>query len=64
MTKAIQPSQEQNRIIEEPGNLVITAKPGSGKTFTIVEKISAISEHLMDYQGVMQSLLLEKLAKN
>ncbi|MFK4389881.1 superfamily I DNA/RNA helicase [Peribacillus frigoritolerans] len=53
MGKSIQPSQEQIRIIEEAGNLVITAKPGSGKTFTIVEKIGAISQRLMDYQGVI-----------
>ncbi|PGE39779.1 DNA helicase UvrD [Bacillus toyonensis] len=53
MGKTIQPSPEQQRIIEEQGNTVITAKPGSGKTFTIVEKISSISEDLLDYQGVI-----------
>lgn len=53
MSKAIQPSPEQIKIIEEEGNLVITAKPGSGKTFTVVEKIGAISQGLLDFQGVI-----------
>lgn len=53
MSKIIQPSDEQLTIIEKPGNLVITAKPGSGKTYTIVEKISFISKSLLDYQGVI-----------
>ncbi|MEK4604385.1 ATP-dependent helicase [Bacillus sp. FSL L8-0099] len=53
MGKTIQPSPEQKKIIEDQGNTVITAKPGSGKTFTIVEKISSISGGLLDYQGVI-----------
>ncbi|MGZ0135367.1 UvrD-helicase domain-containing protein [Priestia megaterium] len=53
MGNTIQPSGEQQIIIDEPGNLVITAKPGSGKTFTIVEKINSISKSLFDYQGVI-----------
>lgn len=53
MGSSIQPSGEQRIIIKEPGNLVITAKPGSGKTFTIVEKINLISQDLLDYQGVI-----------
>ena len=53
MGKSIKPTQEQMKIIKEIGNLVVTAKPGSGKTFTIVEKISTISEQLLDYQGII-----------
>lgn len=53
MSKSIQPSEEQEEIIKEKGNLVVTAKPGSGKTFTVVEKISSISKCLLDYQGVI-----------
>ncbi|MFB5197431.1 UvrD-helicase domain-containing protein [Neobacillus sp. KR4-4] len=53
MNKSVQPTPEQVKIIDELGNLVITAKPGSGKTFTIVEKIGVISEGLMEYQGVI-----------
>nr|EEK66950.1 hypothetical protein bcere0006_29160 [Bacillus wiedmannii] len=33
--------------------MVITAKPGSGKTYTIVEKIVDISKNLLNYQGVI-----------
>lgn len=53
MKKATKPTTEQIRIIEEQGNLVVTAKPGSGKTFTIVEKIIDISKSLLNYQGVI-----------
>lgn len=48
-----EPSKEQKAIIDDEGNIVVTAKPGSGKTFTIVEKIKYISETLLDYQGVI-----------
>ena len=34
-------------------DIVVTAKPGSGKTFTVVEKISNIMPSLADYQGVI-----------
>lgn len=47
------PTSEQQEIINAEGNIVITAKPGSGKTFTIVEKIKLISESLLDYEGVI-----------
>jgi DNA helicase-2/ATP-dependent DNA helicase PcrA len=47
------PTQEQTDAIKEENNLVITAKPGSGKTFTIIEKIKNISDLLLNYQGVI-----------
>lgn len=53
MDKCDNPTKEQQTIIDEPGNIVVTARPGSGKTFTIVEKIKSISENLLDYQGVI-----------
>ena len=53
MKKANKPTNEQVEIIEEQGNLVVTAKPGSGKTYTIVEKIIDISKNLLSYQGVI-----------
>ncbi|HDR4441320.1 hypothetical protein BK720_01665 [Bacillus thuringiensis serovar brasilensis] len=53
MNKLIEPTDEQIKIIGEQGNLVITAKPGSGKTYTIVEKIISISKNLLSYQGVI-----------
>ncbi|MCC2380590.1 ATP-dependent helicase [Bacillus wiedmannii] len=53
MKKVTKPTDEQINIIRENGNLVITAKPGSGKTYTIVEKIVDISKNLLNYQGVI-----------
>ncbi len=47
------PTEEQLRAINEENNLVITAKPGSGKTFTVIEKIKNISDSLYDYQGII-----------
>ncbi len=44
---------DYTRIIEDSGNVVVTAKPGSGKTFTIVEKIKQISQTIYDYQGII-----------
>lgn len=46
-------TNEQKRIIEHEGNAVITARPGSGKTFTLVEKITRVTETLPDYKGVI-----------
>lgn len=48
-----QPTEEQRLIIDSPGNIVVTAKPGSGKTYTIVEKIAKIVTSLPDYKGVI-----------
>lgn len=47
------PTEEQRNIIDYPGNIVVIAKPGSGKTFTIVEKIANILPDLPDYKGVI-----------
>lgn len=51
MTK--EPTKEQLAVLEHNGNTVVTAKPGSGKTFTVVEKIARVSPLLPDYQGVI-----------
>lgn len=48
-----EPSEEQRAIIEACGNIAVNAKPGSGKTFTIVEKISRVLEKLPDHKGVI-----------
>ncbi|ANQ65714.1 UvrD-helicase domain-containing protein [Staphylococcus equorum] len=53
MSKIISATNEQMKIIKEQGNLVVTAKPGSGKTHTIVEKIKDISTNLMSFQGII-----------
>lgn len=48
-----EPTDEQRHIIEHYGNIVVTAKPGSGKTFTIVEKIVGILPDLPAYKGII-----------
>lgn len=53
MSQMNEPTKEQERIIGDNGNIVVTAKPGSGKTFTIVEIIKIISQEIYDYQGVI-----------
>lgn len=51
MTK--EPTEEQQAILDCDGNIVVTAKPGSGKTYTVVEKISAIIDGLYGHQGII-----------
>ena len=53
MSNKNEPTKEQQRIIDDDGNVAVIANPGSGKTFTIVEKIKKISEQLLSYQGVV-----------
>ena len=48
-----EPTKEQKEILNYDGNIVVTANPGSGKTFTIVEKISTIVTKLPSYKGVI-----------
>lgn len=47
------PTEEQAKAIKCRGNTVITARPGSGKTFTISQKIAAESKTLLSYQGII-----------
>ena len=32
-----EPTEEQDKILSHEGNIVVTARPGSGKTYTVVE---------------------------
>lgn len=48
-----EPTPEQQAAIDCPGNVVITARPGSGKTFTLVHMIARESYKLLSYQGVI-----------
>lgn len=50
---SIKPSQEQQRAIDCEGNVVITARPGSGKTFTLSRMIARDSANLLSYQGII-----------
>lgn len=47
------PTKEQENIINCTGNCVVTAKPGSGKTYTVVKMIDKIANSLPDYKGVI-----------
>lgn len=57
------PTDEQQLIIDDTGNIVVTAKPGSGKTFTIVEKINQVSQGLHDHQGVIAISFTRKASR-
>lgn len=50
---SIEPTPEQQAAIDCDGNLVVTARPGSGKTFTLVRMIAKESADLLSYQGVI-----------
>lgn len=49
----MKPTEEQEDILAEPGNCVVIAKPGSGKTYTLAEKIRQILPALPHYKGVI-----------
>jgi len=49
----IEATAQQKRIIKEPGNCVIVASPGSGKTYVLSEKIKNIIPQLHDFRGVI-----------
>ena len=44
MANSMGPTEEQQKIIDAAGNIVVIARPGSGKTYTIVKKIEKILE--------------------
>jgi len=59
----MEPSDEQKKIIYETGNLVVTAKPGSGKTYSIVKKICSIAELQLSYQGIIAISFTKKASR-
>ena len=44
---------EQENIINADGNIVTVARPGSGKTFVLAEKIKKILPTLKDFEGII-----------
>ena len=48
-----EPTKEQKAILNHDGNIVVTANPGSGKTYTIVEKIGDVLSELSSCKGVI-----------
>lgn len=59
-------TQEQRTAIEFQGNMVLTAVPGSGKTYTIVEKIKWIrdQESDNDFKGIIGISYTNKASNN
>lgn len=49
----VAPSEEQAAAIAYEGSAVVSARPGSGKTFTMARMIAKASEHLLSYQGIV-----------
>ena len=51
----MEPTPTQRDIINEDGNTVVLASPGSGKTFVMSEKIKRLlrSDDMREYQGVI-----------
>lgn len=49
----MEPTLEQQAAIDCEGNVVVTARPGSGKTFTLARMIARESARLLSYQGVI-----------
>lgn len=47
------PTPEQQRILDSQKSCVVIASPGSGKTFTIAEKIRALLPQFPHYRGVI-----------
>ncbi|NFD75937.1 ATP-dependent helicase [Clostridium botulinum] len=56
-------SSEQKEIFNYNGNTVVIANPGSGKTFIVCEKIKAIIDELLDYEGVIAISYTNKASK-
>lgn len=48
-----EPTLEQQNIINCNGNIVVTARPGSGKTFTVVEKVADMLADLPSHRGII-----------
>lgn len=48
-----EPTNEQKAILNYNGNTVVTANPGSGKTYTVVEKIGKVLHDLPSYKGII-----------
>ncbi|WP_322150508.1 ATP-dependent helicase [Paratractidigestivibacter sp.] len=49
----IEPSKEQAAAIACEESAVVSARPGSGKTFTMARMIAKTSERLLSYQGIV-----------
>ncbi|MFE4354018.1 UvrD-helicase domain-containing protein [Peribacillus butanolivorans] len=57
------PSKEQQNIIDYTDHTVVIAQPGSGKTFTLSNKIVNILSELPDYKGVIAISFTRKASR-
>jgi len=57
------PSKEQQSIIDYNDHTVVIAQPGSGKTFTLSNKIVNILSELPDYKGVIAISFTRKASR-
>lgn len=62
----MEPTEEQEKIINCDSNIVVLAAPGSGKTFVLSEKIKKTlkKEELLDYNGVAALSFTRKASNN
>ncbi len=61
--KVIKPTEIQQEIIEQSGNLVVTASAGTGKTFTLVQKINYEAKNYEGYKTIAAITFTIKAAK-
>jgi len=57
------PTEEQNHIIDAIGNIVVVARPGSGKTFVLSEKIRKLLPTMNNHEGVIAISFTNKASK-
>lgn len=48
-----EPTPEQQAVLSCDKNVVVTARPGSGKTYTVVEKVATVLPSLPDFKGII-----------
>ena len=63
MSKIIEPTSIQDEIIKKPGNVVVSASAGTGKTFTLVEKIRHETELYSGHKTIAAITFTIKAAK-
>ena len=49
----MKPTTEQDAVLNDDGNVVVTAIPGSGKTYTVVKKIERIMSDCPAHKGII-----------
>jgi len=57
------PTEEQQNIIDASGHIVVVARPGSGKTFVLSEKIRELLPIMDNHEGVIAISFTNKASK-